>query len=116
MTPADIERMAREAGASTSRRTIWPPTFEREIDFSPASLARFAALVQAAERERILSTQASGLAEMIRAQERERCAILCETTASQHYASARIAADYLPVQFRAAAEALTNAAAAIRGG
>ena len=93
MTQDQIERLAREAGL-VQRAGNW--NSDQADGIEPNEFARFAALVQAAERER--------------------CAILCETTASQHYASARIAADYLPVQFRAAAEALTNAAAAIRGG
>ena len=88
MTPADIERMAREAGIDMHADTLC------RYEGWAEPMMRFAALVQAAERER--------------------CAILCETTASQHYASARIAAEHLPVQFRAAAEALTNAASAIR--
>ena len=46
MTPADIERMAREAGCFTpgASRNYWAVT--------DPMLARFAALVQAAERER----------------------------------------------------------------
>ena len=76
MTPADIERMAREAGdAETDSRG------RVTFSFDSYGLARFAELVQAAERERILSTQASGLAEMIRSQERERCAALCDGVA-----------------------------------
>ena len=46
MTPADIERMAREAGCFTpgASRNYWAAT--------DPMLARFAALVQAAERAR----------------------------------------------------------------
>jgi hypothetical protein len=90
----DLERMAREAGGTIVQSTCeWAGL----MAFTAAELARFA--------------------DLIRADERERCAKVCETTASQHYASARTSAtDYLPVQFRAAAEALTNAAAAIRAG
>ena len=91
MTQDQIEHLAREYGD-----TVTDARGRESFEFDYHGLARLVAAVEAAERER--------------------CAILCETTASQHYASARIAADYLPVQFRAAAEALTNAAAAIRGG
>ena len=84
------------------------------LSFSDRCAIAAACLPKADYRTQLEKLHAEMLAAL--AAERERCAILCETTASQHYASARIAADYLPVQFRAAAEALTNAAAAIRGG
>ena len=103
MTPDDIERMAREAGFPFNKYGLLQGDDEGEIDATDM-LARFAALVQAAERERILSTQASGLAEMIRSQERERCAKVCEDKAPA-------ASSYFEI-----AERLRECAAAIRGG
>ena len=60
MTPADIERMAREAGCFTpgASRNYWAVT--------DTMLARFAELVQAAERER--------------------CAVIAETSAPSDWA------------------------------
>jgi hypothetical protein len=51
MTPADIERMAREAGMWQDGDRWFTPG-KSALDVSTAQLARFAALVEAAERER----------------------------------------------------------------
>lgn len=66
MTPSrdEVLRMAREAGVSTNKRSIWPPTFKHSFDFTAEQLERFAALVAAAEREA--------------------CAKLCESQADEH--------------------------------
>lgn len=51
MTPADIERMAREAGGSTGWQTTQPRAdpelSDDDIVFDAAALTRFAALVRA---------------------------------------------------------------------
>lgn len=51
MTPTDIERLAREAGMWQDGDRWFTPG-ESALDVSTAQLARFAALVEAAERER----------------------------------------------------------------
>ena len=51
MTPADIERLAREAGMWQDG-DMWFTPGKSALDVSTAQLARFAALVEAAERER----------------------------------------------------------------
>jgi hypothetical protein len=86
MTRDDIIRLAREAG--------WKPLGENpktEFTFFLDNLERFAALVAAAERERMKSegwrqcaegqrtTQFCGLLELAVTAEREACAELCES-------------------------------------
>lgn len=51
MTPTDIERLAREAGMWQDGDRWFTPG-KLALDVSTAQLARFAALVEAAERER----------------------------------------------------------------
>jgi hypothetical protein len=41
----DVEKLAIEAGISTSTRMIWPPTFQRSYDFNKDQLERFVGLV-----------------------------------------------------------------------
>lgn len=41
MTKNELMQMARKVGVSTSRWQIWPPTFKRQIDFTPEQLASF---------------------------------------------------------------------------
>lgn len=41
MNKDELMEMAREVGVSTSCWQIWPPTFKRQIDFTPEQLASF---------------------------------------------------------------------------
>ena len=47
MIDDNIWSMAEKVGASITGRTIWPPTFQRQIDFTPNQLERFSKLVAA---------------------------------------------------------------------
>lgn len=60
----DVIKMAREAGAKTSRY-IWPPTFETSIDFKMGALFRFEALIRADERKKAIETQPAHLQEPV---------------------------------------------------
>jgi hypothetical protein len=81
MTRDDIIRMAREAGAYAPKYPIGP----HDVQFSKASLERFAALVADAEREA--------------------CAVLCEDLTLAHPGRADLTADQCAAAIRARGQA-----------
>jgi hypothetical protein len=84
MTKDDILRMAREAGGSFEEL----PLCDAWLFYEEEYLERFAALVAAAERERVMNEPINKehwqrFEDEIRAAEREACAKVCDATAKK---------------------------------
>ena len=113
----DIERMAREAGIEWDGDSL----FYAE----PGELARFCALVQAAERAAnhnddlaYTSNQVAAIIDAKVAAERERCAKLCDLECAQFggVANGRMATEFGKLVHESMAAGAMNCAEAIRAG